>query len=109
MRSATLDGRDIQGLFPYTRRMDSCSRPHVEYPTRVPLKVIGDRGTLSPETIYDLIQRHLGPQPGVDQTPTSNQKGIYISYTFWITLPNETAELPLREAIQQLPGYRMQL
>lgn len=89
--------------------MESCARPHVNYPTRVPLKVIGDRNSLHPEAISALILHHLGPQPEADHSPTSNEKGAYISYTFWIILPNETAELPLREAIQQLPGYRMQL
>jgi hypothetical protein len=39
----------------------------------------------------------------------SNRKGPYVSHTFWVVLPDERAEAPLREAIHALPGVVMQL
>jgi hypothetical protein len=57
----------------------------------------------------ELIQQHLGPQPEADLAPTANTNGAYIAYTFWVTLPDEHAERPLREAFRLLPGYAMQL
>lgn len=89
--------------------MDTCRRPVVIYPSRVPIKVIGKEGVLSPERIMELIPQHLGPQPEADRTWSANRKGAYISYTFWATLPDENAEKPLREAIHSLPGFVMQL
>lgn len=89
--------------------MQDCPRPEVTYPCRVPIKVIGKCGVLDPAQVVDLIQKQLGPQPVSDRQPTSNQKGAYISYTFWVVLPDEAAERPLREAIHGLPGCVMQL
>lgn len=89
--------------------MDERKRLVVEFPCRVPIKVIGQEGQLEPNLINDLVVKHLGPQPTMDKEPQANRKGRYISYTFWVTLPDENAELPLREAIAKLPGYVMQL
>jgi hypothetical protein len=75
----------------------------------VPLKVIGRGAELDPARIQALIQAHLGPQPPADLGHSSNQKGEFTSLTFWVTLPDEHAELPLRTAIQALPGVVMQL
>jgi putative lipoic acid-binding regulatory protein len=84
-------------------------KPDVTYPTRVPLKVIGRLEELRAEMVLALILEHLGPQEGEDAKHQANCKGAYISYTFWISLPHEHAELPLREAIAKLPGHVMQL
>jgi len=84
-------------------------KPHMEYPARVPLKVIGRMEELQAEMILALILEHLGPQESADQAHQANCKGAFISFTFWITLPHEQAELPLREAIAKLPGHVMQL
>lgn len=89
--------------------MSSCPRPVQEFPQRVPLKVIGRSPELRPEMVAELILRHLGPQPDGDHAHHANCKGAYISYTFWVTLPDEKAEIPLREAIAALPGVVMQL
>ncbi len=89
--------------------MESCRRPEVVYPCRVPFKVIGRAAELQPERVAELIVAHLGPQPEGDLQPTSNTKGAYISYTFWVTLQNATQETPLREAIRALPGVAYQL
>lgn len=89
--------------------MNGCTRPHVDYPCRVPIKVIGHEGQLQPAEVGNLVARHLGPQPAADAAPSANRKGRYISYTFWVTLPDEGSERTLREAIAQLPGYVMQL
>ncbi len=83
--------------------------PQVDYPCRVPLKVIGKADLLDPERVAALILERLGPQPEADRAPTANRKGAFISYTFWVTLPDEEAERPLREAIHALPGCVMQL
>ena len=84
-------------------------RPEIEYPTRVPMKIIGKGGVLDPERVAELIQAHLGPQPEADRAPSARENGAFISYTFWVTLPDEHAERPLREAIHALPGCLMQL
>jgi len=89
--------------------MDACPRPPIEYPCRVPLKVIGKFRLLQSEQVAEVILEHLGPQPEADQAPSAKLKGTYISYTYWVTLPDEHAERPLREAIMALPGYVMQL
>ncbi len=89
--------------------MDACSRPIVDYPTRVPLKILGREGELVPKDVAALILEYLGPQPEPDLDHTTNRKGRYLSYTFWVTLPDAEAEGPLRAAIQKLPGYVMQL
>ncbi len=79
------------------------------FPCRVPLKVIGKEGVLDPVRVEELIRQHLGPQAEGDRLPTAHRKGAYISYTFWVVLPDEGAERPLREAIHALPGCVMQL
>jgi putative lipoic acid-binding regulatory protein len=84
-------------------------KPEMNYPARVPLKVIGQMELLRAEMVVALILEHLGPQDDGDLEAQANCKGAYISYTFWVTLPHEQAELPLREAIQKLPGVVMQL
>jgi putative lipoic acid-binding regulatory protein len=84
-------------------------RPRMDYPARVPLKVIGRAAELRAEMVLALILEHLGPQEAGDHRHQANCKGAFISYTFWITLPHEDAELPLREAIAKLPGHVMQL
>jgi hypothetical protein len=75
----------------------------------VPIKIIGRGAELDPGRIAALIQAHLGVQPAADLGPSANQKGAFTSLTFWVTLPDERAERPLREAIQALPGVVMQL
>lgn len=90
--------------------MTGCpSKPRIEYPCRVPIKVIGQEAVLRPEQIAALILQYLGSQPKDDELHQANRRGAYISYTFWITLPHENAEAPLRQAIQALPGVVMQL
>ena len=84
-------------------------RPEITYPTRVPMKIIGRQEELRPDLIMELILAHLGPQVEGDEQHQANCKGAFISYTFWITLPHDQAETPLREAIQKLPGVVMQL
>ena len=84
-------------------------RPEVTYPNRVPMKIIGRQEELRPEMVMQTILAHLGPQPDGDEQHQANCKGAFISYTFWITLPDATVETPLREAIQRLPGVVMQL
>ena len=84
-------------------------RPEITYPTRVPMKIIGRQEELRPDMVMELILAHLGPQVEGDEQHQANCKGAFISYTFWITLPHDQAEKPLREAIQKLPGVVMQL
>jgi len=79
------------------------------FPQRVPLKVIGRAEEMDPAAMAALIERHLGPQTEEDRQHYTNQKGAYTSFTFWVVLPNELAELPLRTALQALPGVVMQL
>lgn len=88
---------------------EACRRPEIVFPTRVPMKIIGRQEELRPDMVMELILAHLGPQPEGDEQHQSNCKGAFISYTFWITLPDANAETPLREAIQRLPGVVMQL
>ena len=88
---------------------EACRRPEVTYPVRVPMKIIGRQEELRPEMVMDLILAHLGPQADGDEQRQANCKGAFISYTFWVTLPHDQAETPLREAIQKLPGVVMQL
>jgi hypothetical protein len=73
------------------------------------MKIIGRQEELRPDMVLELILAHLGPQPEGDLQYSNNCKGAFISYTFWVTLPNATVETPLREAIQRLPGVVMQL
>jgi len=88
---------------------ESCRRPEITYPFRVPMKIIGRQEELRPDMVMELILAHLGPQPEGDEQHQANCKGAFISYTFWVTLPDDKAETPLREAIQKLPGVVMQL
>jgi putative lipoic acid-binding regulatory protein len=89
--------------------MNECRRPVIEYPCRVPLKVIGHASQLDAGMVAEVIQRHLGPLPEADRSPTNRRNGAYLSITFWVTLPDENAEGPLRAEIQKLPGVVMQL
>jgi putative lipoic acid-binding regulatory protein len=88
---------------------EACRRPEITYPSRVPMKIIGRQEELRPDMVMELIVAHLGAQPEGDEQHQANCKGAFISYTFWITLPHDQAEAPLREAIQRLPGVVMQL
>jgi len=89
--------------------MDEPRRPEITYPTRIPMKIIGRQEELRPDMVMELILAHLGPQAEGDEQHQANCKGAFISYTFWVTLPDDTVETPLREAIQKLPGVVMQL
>lgn len=89
--------------------MEECRRPEVEYPTRVPMKIIGNAAELKPDMIGALILAHLGPQPEGELTHTVACKGAWASYTFWVTLRDEHVERPLREALAKLPGFVTQL
>jgi putative lipoic acid-binding regulatory protein len=89
--------------------MEDTPRLEITYPFRVPMKIIGRQEELRPEMVMELILLHLGPQAEGDERHQSNCKGSFISYTFWVTLPHDQAETPLREAIQTLPGVVMQL
>jgi hypothetical protein len=73
------------------------------------MKIIGRGSEMDPALIAVLIQAHLGAQPAADLGHSANQRGAFTSLTFWVTLPDEHAELPLRTAIQALPGVVMQL
>ncbi|MBI3131193.1 MAG: DUF493 family protein [Acidobacteria bacterium] len=84
-------------------------KPQMEYPARVPLKVIGHAHLLKAEIVASVIVAHLGPQAESDLQAGVNCKGAYLSLTFWVVLPDEHAERPLREAIHKLPGVVMQL
>ena len=83
--------------------------PPPTFPQRVPFKIIGRGAEMEPARMAALIEEHLGPQPEGDRGHTQNQKGAFISFTFWVTLPDEAAEAPLRKALQDLPGVVMQL
>jgi putative lipoic acid-binding regulatory protein len=89
--------------------MEEAPRLEITYPSRVPMKIIGRQEELRPDMVMELIIAHLGPQVEGDEQHQANCKGAFISYTFWITLPHDQAEKPLREAIQKLPGVVMQL
>lgn len=84
-------------------------RPVQTYPQRVPLKVIGREAEMDAAAMTALIETHLGRQAEADRAPTANRKGAFTSLTFWVTLPDEGAEAPLRAALQQQPGVVMQL
>lgn len=78
------------------------------------MKIIGRAGELKPEAIAALIYQHLCIPSPLAEWPellafSERPKGAWISYTYWITLPDEHTERPLREAIQKLPGVVMQL
>jgi hypothetical protein len=98
----------------YTGSVNDCQRPAETYPTRVPLKIIGRAAELQPEAVAALIFQQLRSIPvpvawKEEVQFAERPNGQWISYTFWVTLPDEHAERPLREAIQQLPGVVMQL
>ncbi|MDR0498234.1 MAG: DUF493 domain-containing protein [Holophagales bacterium] len=77
------------------------------FPQRVPLKIIGREGVLDVSAIASIILEQLGEQDKTDWH--SNKKGTYISYTFWVVLPDNHSEERLRKAIHALPGIVMQL
>ena len=87
----------------------ACPRPQQDWPQRVPLKVLGRLGELRPDMLSDLILAQLGPQGEDREAAGTNCRGAFVSFTFWITLPDAEAELRLRESICKLPGYVMQL
>jgi hypothetical protein len=89
--------------------LDSCPRPEQSWPQRVPLKVLGRLGELRPDRVSGLILAQLGPQDEGDCTPQANLNGAFVSYTFWVTLPDPEAEIRLRESLTKLPGYVLQL
>ncbi len=98
----------------YNGWVSECQRPLVTYPTRVPMKIIGRAMELKPQEIADLIFQHLRLMPAPSSWREELQfsehlKGAWISYTFWVILPDEYVEKPLREAIQLLPGVVTQL
>ncbi len=98
----------------YTDCVSDCPRPAEIYPKCVPLKIIGRMAELKPEGVATLIFQHLRALPAPltwreELQFAERPNGPWISYTFWVTLPDEHAERPLREAIQQLPGVVMQL
>ena len=78
-------------------------------PLHIPLKIIGRASELRAEAVAELIAKVLGPQPLGDGVCQTKHNGAWISLTFWVTLPDAEAELPLREAIQKLPGVLTQL
>jgi hypothetical protein len=83
------------------------SHTEASYPQRVPIKVIGADGVMDHSAIASLIVGQLGEQDR--EGWHSNRKGPYVSHTFWVVLPDEHAEAPLRMAIHALPGVMMQL
>jgi hypothetical protein len=83
------------------------SAPGTSYPQRVPIKIIGRDGILDHSAIASIIAEQLGEQDRREWH--SNRKGPYVSHTFWVVLPDECAEAPLRGAIHALPGVIMQL
>ena len=87
----------------------ACLRPDQDWPQRIPLKVIGRLGELRHDMIADLIRAQTGPQGEDESASGTNCKGAFVSYTFWVTLPDAAAELSLREQVTKLPGYVMQL
>jgi len=96
--------------------MERRERPQIDYPFLTSIKVIGSEKELQAKAIAELIHAHLGDQTasfpeGWEQEYrySAQGKGAWISHTFWITLPDEHAERPLREAIHKLPGIVMQL
>ncbi|MBI4911322.1 MAG: hypothetical protein HY823_01155 [Acidobacteria bacterium] len=89
--------------------MDACPRPDQTWPQSVPLKIIGRREELLPEMIAELLRLHLGPGDHGEGRHQANCRGPYVSFTFWVTLPDPASELTLREGFTKLPGYVMQL
>ena len=87
--------------------MTEPERPIQEFPQRAPLKIIGRGAEMDPQAMAAVIEAHLGPQS--EPAPSLRQNGAYSSYTFWVVLPHEGAEKPLREALHQMPGVVMQL
>lgn len=79
------------------------------FPQRVPLKIIGHAALMDRGAMIRVIQEHLGPQCETDRNPSENSKGAYVSLTFWVLLPHDQAEAPLRAALQTLAGVVMQL
>ncbi|MDR2561105.1 MAG: DUF493 domain-containing protein [Holophagales bacterium] len=77
------------------------------FPHKAPMKIIGVEGTLDPSAIQSIIAAHLGEQE--EPHWRSNKKGSYVSYTFWVELPDRASEERLRKAIHVLPGVVMQL
>ena len=58
------------------------------------------------------VAAHVAGRLGGAEEPaarTEQRKGAWISYTFWVTLPDDAAERPLREALQRVPGVVGQL
>jgi len=98
-----------RGAGAYTVCMSQPPLPSQDFPQRVPLKVIGRGAEMDPVRMAGLIEAHLGPQPEADRGHTLNRKGAFLSFTFWVTLPHDRAEAPLRQALQELPGVVMQL
>jgi putative lipoic acid-binding regulatory protein len=79
----------------------------LEFPHRVPIKIIGIESALDPFAIQSIIATHLGEQEETEWS--ANKKGHYVSYTFWASLPDRDSEERLRKAIHALPGVVMQL
>jgi len=80
---------------------------HAHFPQKAPIKIIGVEGTLDPSAIQSIIAGQLGEQE--EPQWRSNKKGSYISYTFWVELPDRASEERLRKAIHALPGIVMQM
>jgi hypothetical protein len=100
----------------YTYFMEAKVPLDLSFPMEVPLKVIGNAAELQAPQIAELIHAHLGQGTTTlsatweqDYRYSAHTKAAWISHTFWITLPHEAAERPLREAIHKLPGVVMQL
>ena len=97
--------------------MEAKETLHVSFPMEVPLKVIGSASETRAILIAELIHCHLNQGTPETLSATWEQdfrysthlKGTWISHTYWITLPDEHTERPLREAIQKIPGVVMQL
>jgi len=89
--------------------LDADDRLNETFPQRIPLKVIGRATELQAKAVSALILEHLGPQSEREPSPAEKHNGPWLSLTFWVTLPHDHAERPLREAIQRLPGVVIQL
>jgi putative lipoic acid-binding regulatory protein len=87
--------------------ISSLNTSHDLFPQRVPLKIIGRDDVLEISAIASIILDHLGEQDETDWH--SNKKGGYVSYTFWVVLPDKHSEERLRKAIHALPGIVTQL
>jgi hypothetical protein len=101
----------------YTGCMEVREPHERSFPMEVPLKVIGNATELRALQIAEVIHEHLGKHLSAalpetwerDYRYSAHNKGAWISHTFWVALPHENAERPLREAIQKLSGVVMQL